>query len=71
VHKFELDLSNPNDMDCLLLSKKPLQRATRYTWIMTFDNHFQVEDKTSSWLVNYNNGVTLLYESPTNSDQDF
>jgi hypothetical protein len=35
----DLDTSNPDDMDRLMLSTKPLQRAVRYTRMKAFGNH--------------------------------
>lgn len=64
VRDLEMDLRDPNEMDRFLLSKKPSQRATRYTRITAFGNHFRVEDETTSRLVSYNSGVASTFELP-------
>jgi len=46
-----MDLRNLDDIDCLLLSKKSLQKATQYGWMTTFGNYFCVVDKSTKQLV--------------------
>ena len=47
VQDINLDLKNPEDMDHLFLSRKPSQKATRYSRIMAFGNHFRVQDEST------------------------
>ena len=58
------DLSNPVHMDRLLLSRKPSQRATRYSRMIAFGNHFRVADESTVQLVTYNSGVASLFHEP-------
>ena len=58
----DLDMANADDRDRFLLSKKPSQRALRYTRMMAFGNHFRVEDETSAQHVSYNSGVASVFE---------
>jgi hypothetical protein len=51
------------DLDTLLMSTKPTQRAFQYTKMKAFGNHFRVEDDTSSRLQMYDSGVASLFEA--------
>jgi hypothetical protein len=64
VRELEMDLSNSEDMDRLMLSRKPSQKATRYTRVTSFGNHFRVEDDTTDRMVSYNSGVASTFELP-------
>ena len=66
----KLDLSTSENMEVFLLSKKPSQRTTRYTRVTAFGNHFRVEDKTSSRMINYNSGVASIFEVPLENEFD-
>jgi hypothetical protein len=60
----DLDANNPDDIDRLLLSTKPFQRAFRYTRMKAFGNHFRVEDTTSSTMQTSNSGVASVFQVP-------
>jgi hypothetical protein len=60
-----LDLTDPENKDRLLLSTKPSQRATRYTRMKAFANHFRVEDSASAYLRTYDSGVASIFQEPT------
>lgn len=62
VRDTNLDLRNPEDMDRLLLSRKPSQKATRYSRIMAFGNHFRVQDESTERLMSYNSGVASVFK---------
>jgi hypothetical protein len=59
-----LDVTKPEDLDRLLLSYKPAQRAMRYTKIKAFGNHFEVDDATSAELQTYDSGIASVFEVP-------
>ena len=44
---------------------KPSQRATRYSRITAFGNHFRVDDSNITKLKSYNSGVASVFELPT------
>ena len=62
VLESDFDMANADDRDRFLLSKKPLQRALRYTRMMAFGNHFRVEDETAARHMSYNSGVATVFE---------
>jgi len=70
VIRSELDLRKPNDMDRLLLSKKPSQRALCYSQIMAFGNHFHVEDEMTTRLLSYNSGAASMFQLSLESAVD-
>jgi len=70
VDEPDLNLRNPEDVDRLLLSKKPSQVATRYAWMMAFSNRFMVEYDTLARMVSYNSGVALVFQLATENDAD-
>jgi len=47
-----------------------LQRATRYSWIIAFGNHFRMDDATSARLRSYNTGVVLVFKLPSKNAED-
>jgi hypothetical protein len=61
----DLDTSNPDDLDRLMLSMKPSQRAVRYTQMKAFGNHFRVEDNSSCCLQTYDSGVASMFQVPS------
>lgn len=67
VRESDLDLKKPENMDRLLLSKKPSQKATRYARVTAFGNHFRVEDESTNELVSYNSGVASVFQLPSHS----
>ena len=54
VQNFELDTTKPKDVDQLLLSTKPSQKAACYTKMKSFGNHRRVDDgdagRTQTWV---------------------
>jgi hypothetical protein len=60
----DLDAHNPEDIDRLLLSTKPSQRAFRYTRMKAFGNHLRVEDTTSTTMQTYDCGVASVFQVP-------
>jgi hypothetical protein len=65
-----IDVTNPEDMDRLLMCTKPSQKATRYTRMKAFGNHFRVDDDTSSRLQTYDSGVASVFEVPAADSKD-
>jgi hypothetical protein len=61
VQEEPIDLTNPDNKDRLLLCSKPSQRATRYTRMKAFANHFRVEDSTTAHLQTYDSGVASIF----------
>jgi hypothetical protein len=66
----ELDAHNPEDIDRLLLSTKPSQRAFRYTRMKAFGNHFRVEDTASTTMQTYDCGVASVFQVPVVDARD-
>ena len=66
----DLDLRNQTDMDRFLLSKKPVQRATRYTRVTAFGKHFRVEDESTTHFMSYNSGVASVFQEPSSHMED-
>jgi hypothetical protein len=63
VQSTELDVNNAEDMDRLLLTTKPSQKATRYTRMKAFGNHFRVDDESSGRMQTYDSGVASVFET--------
>ena len=63
------DPDNIDDIDRLLLVGRPSQKATRYTRMRAFGNHFRVEDSQSALLSTYDSGVASIFEMPTADSQ--
>jgi hypothetical protein len=59
------DVTKAEDVDRLLLSYKPTQRAMRYTKMKAFGNHFRVDDAASAELQTYDSGIAFVFEVPT------
>ena len=62
----------PNDIDSIdkiLLVSRPSQKATRYTRMRAFGNHFRVEDSQSALMETYDSGVAVIFEMPTRDSQ--
>jgi hypothetical protein len=60
-----LDVSNSEEFDKLLLCQKPSQRAIWYCRMKAFGNHFRVEDEASACMQTYDSGVASVFEVPT------
>ena len=62
----------PNNIDSIermLLVSRPSQKATRYTRMRAFGNHFRVEDSQSALMETYDSGVAVIFEMPTTDSQ--
>jgi hypothetical protein len=70
VGPHSIDVSNPDDMDVLLMCTKPSQKATRYTRMKAFGNHFRVEDDTTTRLHTYDSGVASVFQVPVDDARD-
>ena len=70
VIECDLDLKNPDNMHRLLLNRRLSQRATQYTRMIAFRNHFWVDDESTEQLVRYNNGVAFMFEMPSKGATD-
>ena len=57
-------------MDSLLLCRKPSQKATRYTRMKAFGNHFRVDDGASNHLQTYDSGVASVFQVPAADSGD-
>jgi len=64
VHTHPHDPNNGDDMDRILLCSRPSQKATRYTRMRAFGNHFRVEDSQSALLQTYDSGIASIFEVP-------
>ena len=69
VHTHPHDPNNGDDMDRILLCSRPSQKATRYTRMRAFGNHFRVEDSQSALLQTYDSGIASIFEVPTIDSQ--
>jgi hypothetical protein len=58
------------DVDTLLLCTRPSQKATRYTKMKAYGNHFKVQDESSSRMQTYNSGVASMFDVPTEDARD-
>jgi hypothetical protein len=57
-----LDMTNAEDVDCLLLWTKPSQKAARYTKMVSFRNHWRIDDGDARRFQTYNSGVASVFE---------
>ena len=65
-----VDVITTEDLDRLLLSWKPAQRAMRYTKMKAFRNHFKVDNAASIELQMFDSETTSMFEVPTaNTDE--
>jgi hypothetical protein len=62
IHRKELDLSNLNDLDAMLLCNKPSQVALRYTRLKAYGNHFSMDDAKNKFLQTYDNAIASIFE---------
>ena len=63
-------MTNPEDVDRLLLCTKPAQKATRYTRMTSFGNHYRVDDGDCERFQTYNSGVASVFEVPVEDAMD-
>ena len=69
VHNQPHDPNNIDDMDRILLCSRPSQKATRYTRMRAFGNHFRVQDSQSALLQTYDSGIASIFEVPNVDSQ--
>jgi hypothetical protein len=67
---YNINVSNPDDVDRLLMCTKPSQKATRFIRMKAFGNHFCVEDETSSRLQTYDSGIASVFHVPIEDARD-
>jgi hypothetical protein len=65
VHGQPMDLSNPEDINMVLLCSKLGQTTIRYIWMKAYWNHFEVEDSRSYSLQTFDSGVAYVFDMPT------
>jgi hypothetical protein len=70
VGPHSINVTNPNDTDVLLMCTKPSQKATRYTRMKAFGNHFRVEDDTTTRLQTYDSSVASVFQVPVDDARD-
>jgi hypothetical protein len=58
------------DVDTLLLCIRPSQKATRYTKMKAYGNHFKVQDESSSRMQTYDSGIASIFDVPTEDARD-
>ena len=52
------------------MCRKPSQKATRYTRMKAFGNHFRVDDDASNHLQTYDSGVASVFKVPAMDSRD-
>ena len=65
-----MDATNPEELDRLLLSTKPSQRAMRYSRMKCFGSNFRVDDEEGDRFQTYNSGVASVFEVPSTDARD-
>jgi hypothetical protein len=70
MRQMPLQMSNAEEMDLRLLYRRSLQRATRYTRMKAFGNHFRVQDKRTDHLLTYDSGVALVFDVPSENKRE-
>ena len=58
------------DRDRLMLTRKPLQKAIRYSRMMAFGNHYRVDDEANLQLETYDCGVAAVFQVSAPNQQD-
>jgi hypothetical protein len=64
ISQLVLNTSSAEEMDLWLLCWKPLQCATRYLQMKAFENHFRVDDPTTTCLQIYDAGMASIFHVP-------
>ena len=65
VSRRPLNTSSVEEMDLWLLSRKPSQQATRYLRMKAYhENHFRVENPTTTQFQTYDSGVASIFHVP-------
>jgi hypothetical protein len=70
INNENIDITNQDDMDSLLLCTKPSLKAIHYTKMKAFANHFRVNDAASNHMQIYDSGVASMFEVPTEDARD-
>jgi hypothetical protein len=70
LRTFGVDDAADVDVDSLLLSMKPAQKAMRYTKMKTFGNHFRVMDETANRMQTFDSGIASVFDVPVEDEQD-
>jgi hypothetical protein len=70
VRQMPLQTSNAEEMDLHLLCRRPSQRATRYTGMKAFGNHFRVQDRRTDHLLTYDSGVASVFDVPSENARE-
>lgn len=65
-----VDVAKADDVNRLLISTKPSQKAIRYTRMKSFGTHFRVDDGDNDSFQTYNSGVASVFEVPTMDARD-
>lgn len=65
-----VDVTSEDDMERVMLSKKPSQRALRYLKMKSFGNHFRVEDESTANLQTFDGGVASVFQIPCTNATD-
>lgn len=60
IHSKEIDLSDPDDHDTLLLSNSPSLVCRRYARMKAYGNHWRVQDEVGSSNNNFDSGVACF-----------
>jgi len=66
----DIDVTNTEDVDQLLLCKRPFQQAVRYARMKAFGNHYKVEDEASVAMLTYDSGIASVFQVPTADAMD-
>lgn len=70
LRSFPVDDAANVDVDTLLLSMKPAQKAMRYTKMKAFGNHFRVMDDTANRMQTFDSGIASVFDVPVEDQED-
>jgi hypothetical protein len=70
VRQMPLQTSNVEEMDLRLLCRRPSHRATRYTGMKAFGNHFRVQDRRTDHLLTYDSDVASIFDVPSENARE-
>ena len=73
VHQMDLNMSDPDDFDLVLLSSPPQMTCKRYLKMRAYGNHWRVEDEASRSENTFDSGVACFEanEMSTGSGKDY
>lgn len=66
----EIDVSNAEDVDRMLLCRRPSQRALRYARLKAFGNHNRVDDESTAAMLTYDSGIASVFQVPAADAND-